>query len=276
MLCGGVARRKMATFGGMVRASESSSEEEEEEEDEEELERCRQAAQGWDPRAGPTSGPHAGISGKANFPAVPPSLRPNADEHEQDGNELQTTPEFRLHVAKKLGSLLDSCIVVSELGSSPARGPLEATTCEDDGFRLFFTSIPGDCGKPPPPQIRRTLPPSSSSELDSDDEEWRRCQEAAVSAAEILQQGVPLMAAQETGKQKGEETPVKKKKKQKKKDKKEKVSDRVMMGASRCPGDEKPQIPSLNGETEQSGAHTLLLWAKKKKRKKNGKEKSGS
>ncbi|XP_001506204.2 protein CUSTOS [Ornithorhynchus anatinus] len=264
----------MAAGGGDTSKEESSTEEEEEE-----LERCRQAARGWDRglRPGSTSGPHAGISGKANFPAVPPSLRQKADEHEQDGNELQTTPEFRLHVAKKLGSLLDSCIVVSELGSSPARGPLEPTTCEDDGFRLFFTSVPGDCGKPPPPQVRRRLPPSSSSELDSDDdEEWQRFQEAAVSAADILQQGVPLVAAQGPGKQKGEETKMKKPKKPKKKDKKEKVSDGVVTGPSGCPGDEKLQIPSLNGETEPSGAHALLHRAKKRKRKKNGKEKSGS
>lgn len=33
--------------------------------------------------------------------------RQKVDEHEQDGNELQTTPEFRAHVAKKLGALLD-------------------------------------------------------------------------------------------------------------------------------------------------------------------------
>lgn len=28
-------------------------------------------------------------------------------KHEHDGNELQTTPEFRAHVAKKLGAMLD-------------------------------------------------------------------------------------------------------------------------------------------------------------------------
>ena len=39
------------------------------------------------------------------FPRV--CCRHKVDEHEQDGNELQTTPEFRAHVAKKLGALLD-------------------------------------------------------------------------------------------------------------------------------------------------------------------------
>ncbi|XP_031425850.1 protein CUSTOS [Clupea harengus] len=38
------------------------------------------------------------------------SRRTVASEHENDGNELQTTPEFRNHVAKKLGAVLDSCI----------------------------------------------------------------------------------------------------------------------------------------------------------------------
>jgi hypothetical protein len=33
--------------------------------------------------------------------------RLKVDEHDQDGNELQTTPEFRAHVAKKLRALLD-------------------------------------------------------------------------------------------------------------------------------------------------------------------------
>lgn len=33
--------------------------------------------------------------------------RREVSQHEEDGNELRTTPEFRAHVAKKLGALLD-------------------------------------------------------------------------------------------------------------------------------------------------------------------------
>ncbi|MGH0186292.1 UNVERIFIED_CONTAM: hypothetical protein FKN15_020782 [Acipenser sinensis] len=42
------------------------------------------------------------------FTSARPSRRPRVDEHEHDANELQTTPEFRAHVAKKLGAMLDS------------------------------------------------------------------------------------------------------------------------------------------------------------------------
>lgn len=33
--------------------------------------------------------------------------RHEVNGHGEDGNELQTTPEFRAHVAKKLGAMLD-------------------------------------------------------------------------------------------------------------------------------------------------------------------------
>jgi len=35
------------------------------------------------------------------------SNRRAVNGHAEDGNELQTTPEFRAHVAKKLGAMLD-------------------------------------------------------------------------------------------------------------------------------------------------------------------------
>jgi len=35
------------------------------------------------------------------------SNRREVNDHDEDGNELQTTPEFRAHVAKKLGAMLD-------------------------------------------------------------------------------------------------------------------------------------------------------------------------
>ncbi|NXL19776.1 CSTOS protein, partial [Setophaga kirtlandii] len=106
----------------------------------------------------------------------------------QEGdNELQTTPEFRAHVAKKLGTMLDSFITVLKDSSGPSQTSLAQSDSEDDGFRLFSSSVPGDCGKPEPcPAVRRRRP-VSSSDTDSD-QEWQRCQEAAVSAADILKQ----------------------------------------------------------------------------------------
>uniref|UniRef100_A0A2K5FAC9 Protein CUSTOS n=1 Tax=Aotus nancymaae TaxID=37293 RepID=A0A2K5FAC9_AOTNA len=108
-----------------------------------------------------------------------PSLRPKVDEHEQDGNELQTTPEFRAHVAKKLGALLDSFITISEVAKEPTEAQVQKVASEDDGFRSFFTS------KEESPQPRRKRPPSSSRTATR---KWRRCREAAVSASDILQE----------------------------------------------------------------------------------------
>ncbi|NXN19333.1 CSTOS protein, partial [Indicator maculatus] len=105
--------------------------------------------------------------------------------HGEDGNELQTTPEFRAHVAKKLGAMLDSFITVLK-DSSESSQTVQQSDSADDGFRLFSSSVPGDCGTSRPrPTARRQ--PSSSSDTDSD-QEWQRYQEAAVSATDILKQ----------------------------------------------------------------------------------------
>ncbi|NXX95749.1 CSTOS protein, partial [Centropus bengalensis] len=113
--------------------------------------------------------------------------RPELNSQDEDGNELQTTPEFRAHVAKKLGAMLDGFITVLKESSGPARASVPWSGSEDDGFRLFSSSVPGDCGELEPcPAARRRLP-SSSSDVDSD-QEWQRYQEAAVSATDILKQ----------------------------------------------------------------------------------------
>ncbi|KAL0610546.1 Protein CUSTOS [Plecturocebus cupreus] len=175
----------MAAPNGTMSDSESSNSSS----DAEELARCREAAM---PAWGLEQRPHGAVkprAGVANnqLSTSQPSLRPKVDEHEQDGNELQTTPEFRAHVAKKLGALLDSFITISEVAKEPAKAQGQKVSSEDDGFRLFFTSVPGGREKEESPQPRRKRPPSSSSSEDSD-EERRRCREAAVSAWDILQE----------------------------------------------------------------------------------------
>ncbi|XP_045152721.1 protein CUSTOS isoform X2 [Echinops telfairi] len=155
--------------------------------DAEELSRCREAATpawGWEQRPRGPQKPRAD-AGNNPLPATPRSLRHRVDEHEQDGNELQTTPEFRAHVAKKLRALLDSSITISEVEKEPRKAQAVKAAAEDDGFRLFFTSIPGHPDEEAPAQSCRKPPPPSSSE--DSDEEWQRCQEAAVSACDILQ-----------------------------------------------------------------------------------------
>ncbi|NWH23881.1 CSTOS protein, partial [Grus americana] len=112
--------------------------------------------------------------------------RHEVNGHDEDGNELQTTPEFRAHVAKKLGAMLDSFITVLKDSSGTSQTSVQQSDSADDGFRLFSSSVPGDCGKSEPcPAARRQ--PSSSSDMDSD-QEWQKYQEAAVSAADILKQ----------------------------------------------------------------------------------------
>ncbi|KFP31692.1 Uncharacterized protein C12orf43, partial [Colius striatus] len=112
--------------------------------------------------------------------------RHEVNGHSEDGNELQTTPEFRAHVAKKLGALLDGFITVLKDSSGPSQTPVQQSDTADDGFRLFSSSVPGDCGRSEPrPAARRH--PVSSSDTDSD-QEWQRYQEAAVSATDIMKQ----------------------------------------------------------------------------------------
>ncbi|XP_053061470.1 protein CUSTOS isoform X5 [Acinonyx jubatus] len=154
----------MAAPSGPLSALESSSSSSS---DEEELARCREAAMpawGLEHRS---RGPEKPKADAANnqLPASQPSLRRKADEHEQDGNELQTTPEFRAHVAKKLGALLDSSITISEVVKEPKKTEIQKVPPEDDGFRLFFTSIPGDSDKKAAPQPSRKRFPSGSRTL---------------------------------------------------------------------------------------------------------------
>uniref|UniRef100_A0A2K6GHS8 Protein CUSTOS n=1 Tax=Propithecus coquereli TaxID=379532 RepID=A0A2K6GHS8_PROCO len=201
----------MAALNGAMSDSDNSSSSSSS--DAEELARCREAAMpAWGLEQRPR-GPEKPRAGAANnqLPTSHPSLRyrtlwarvffsliqhrsipclcqmHKVDEHEQDGNELQTTPEFRAHVAKKLGALLDSVITISEVVKEPRKAEVQKVTSEDDGFRLFFTSVPGGPEKEASPKPRQKRQPSSSSGEDSD-EEWRRCREAAVSASDILQE----------------------------------------------------------------------------------------
>lgn len=101
-------------------------------------------------------------------------------DHGHDGNVLQVTPGFQTHVATKLSAMLDSLISENSSSIQPAvytNLPVD----EDEGFRLFSTSIPGVEPEEPPPPKR---PYPSSSESDSEMES--RFKEAAVSISDIL------------------------------------------------------------------------------------------
>uniref|UniRef100_A0A8C8Z734 Protein CUSTOS n=1 Tax=Prolemur simus TaxID=1328070 RepID=A0A8C8Z734_PROSS len=127
-------------------------------------------------------------SGAANnqLPTSHPSLRHKVDEHEPDGNELQTTPEFQTHVAKKWEVLLGRVITISQLVKEPRKAEVQKVTSEDDCFCLFFTSILESAEKEASAKPHRKWQPSISSK--DSDQEWQWYREAVVLASDILQE----------------------------------------------------------------------------------------
>ncbi|KAM6247260.1 protein CUSTOS isoform 2-T2 [Porphyrio hochstetteri] len=205
-----------------------------------------------------------------------PSLRREVNGHDEDGNELQTTPEFRAHVAKKLGAMLDSFITVLKDSSGASQTPVQQCDAADDGFRLFSSSVPGDCGKSEPcPAARRQL--SSSSDTDSD-QEWQKYQEAAVSATDILKQSAfPALAQDSSGDQNQGYVEHRQKKKKKKKIRGENNIQEKRIGPVECDQISKdlPRSVSSNGWcegqdsncTDTSGSPGVVKKKKKKKKK---------
>ncbi|XP_054852298.1 protein CUSTOS [Eublepharis macularius] len=252
---------------------------------EEERERLREAV--WDvapQRAAADLESSDGNFLKSKLPSTVSSIRYKASDRGSDQNELQTTPEFRAHVAKKLGSILDSYITISEHVSGCAQTCRKASETDDDSFRLFSSSVPGDSEKPEPsPSRRRQLQHSSSSETD-EDQEWQRCQEAAVSAADILKQSSLQATLQVPSNgqrcQTAESSQKKKKRKKKTKVKEECDSERDIIER-----DHKNKVgvlaemsPCLSGACEREehvsvkdngfSREAMVVKKKKKKRKK--------
>ncbi|XP_040899161.1 protein CUSTOS [Toxotes jaculatrix] len=139
--------------------------------DDEAMRRCQEAV--WEQPA---------VKEKEGGSKVKESKRVVVADHEHDGNELQVSQGFRTHVAKKLGDLLDSCITELQTETSFC---VESAKCDDDdeGFRLFSTSVSGQKAEEPPAPMRRRPVPSSS---DSDSDMETRLREAAVSVKDLL------------------------------------------------------------------------------------------
>ncbi|KAK4813262.1 hypothetical protein QYF61_019065 [Mycteria americana] len=195
-----------------------------------------------------------------------------------DGNELQTTPEFRAHVAKKLGAMLDSFITVLKDSSGPSQTSVQHSDSADDGFRLFSSSVPGDCGRLEPCPAARRRQPSSSSDMDSD-QEWQKYQEAAVSAADILKQSAfPALSQDSSRDQSQGYVEHSQKKKKKKKIREENNIREKIIDPAECDQRSKdlPRLVSANGQHErQDSNHTensVLPGAVKKKKKKKKRE----
>nr|XP_033810018.1 protein CUSTOS isoform X2 [Geotrypetes seraphini] len=133
-----------------------------------------------------------GIKKESSLTVTHPSLRLKTEDHENNGSELKTTPAFREFVAKKLEAMIDRCILVSQNEATPAVTAVPDTVSQEEGFRLFFSSVEENCGRASDVSSRKQRAPSSSEE-DSEDE-WQRCREAAVSFKDILKQShLPVM-----------------------------------------------------------------------------------
>ncbi|XP_065594968.1 protein CUSTOS [Cyrtonyx montezumae] len=206
------------------------------------------------------------------------SLRREVNGHDEDGNELQTTPEFRAHVAKKLGAMLDSFITVLKDSSGPSPTCLQQSDCGDDGFRLFSSSVPGDCGQSEHSPAPRRRWPQSSSDSDSD-QEWQKYQEAAVSAADILKQSAFPALSQDSSQNLCQGyVEHRQKKKKKKKIKGENKTGEKIMDPAECDqvSRDLPRLVSANGQHKrQDNSHTdntVSPGAVKKKKKKKERE----
>uniref|UniRef100_A0A8C5WY11 Protein CUSTOS n=1 Tax=Laticauda laticaudata TaxID=8630 RepID=A0A8C5WY11_LATLA len=140
--------------------------------------------------------------------SLPAALVEKICNHEQDGNELQTTPEFQAHVAKKLDMILDK------------------QRCSLENSR-----------------------------------KWQRCQEIAVTAADILKQsGLPPPVAQDSGQT--IEAAWKKVKKKKKKGKRE---ENGQTGAIEAVSN------SQNKELSCPSSPEAISWTETKQRKRKRK-----
>ncbi|XP_041871156.1 protein CUSTOS isoform X1 [Corvus kubaryi] len=211
-------------------------------------------------------------------PKDQPNLRREAISCEDGDNELQTTPEFRAHVAKKLGTMLDSFITVLKDSSGPSQTSVAQSDSEDDGFRLFSSSVPGDCGKPEPCPAARRRRPVSSSDTDND-QEWQRYQEAAVSAADILKQSAfPALSQGSNQDQSQGYVEHSQKKKKKKKIRRENNIQEKIMDPAECDQicKDLPWLVSANGQQERQDSNhrenSVLPGAVKKKKKKKKKK----
>ncbi|XP_074494877.1 protein CUSTOS isoform X2 [Sebastes fasciatus] len=223
--------------------------------DDEALKRCQEAV--WEARDGNSH--------------VQQSKRVVVADHEHDGNELQVTQGFRTHVAKKLGHLLDGSITVMQTETLSC---VESARCDDDddeGFRLFSTSVPGQTVDEPPAPVRRRPVPSSS---DSDSEMETRLREAAVSVKDLLAASSLLSTLSDPSAELPRSEGIKKKKKAAEEEEEE--SHVVKKKKKRKPNPEEgEQVDSvgsslnaqINGEHGNTEEHIQVKVKRKKKKK---------
>ncbi|XP_069135949.1 protein CUSTOS-like [Argopecten irradians] len=126
-----------------------------------------------------------------------PSKRPSQTAEHEEKNDLNTTPEFKAFVAKKLSQMLDH--EVEEHQSENAN--LKPVSYEDTGIRLCVGSshrLKTDCNPEDIPiqrkQVQKKRAPESSSDCSSEDE---RLAAAAVSHDFIIKQSKVSIGSQD-------------------------------------------------------------------------------
>ncbi|XP_026177073.1 protein CUSTOS isoform X2 [Mastacembelus armatus] len=196
-------------------------------------------------------------------------------DHEHDGNELQVTQGFRTHVAKKLGHLLDSYVTEMQTETSSCVASVKYGDDDDEGFRLFSTSVPGQTAQDTPAPVKRRPVPSSS---DSDSEIEMRLREAAVSVKDLF----PLSAQSSTLSPPTAEPPCPEKIKNKKNVAEGEESQEKVKQKKRRKRDQEEAVHAdsadsllnsqsngVHGNTEKE--HTHIKVKRKKKKKETGK-----
>lgn len=224
--------------------------------DDEELKRCQEAV--WNTQA---------LKTKDAGDNVKKSKRLVVADHEHDGNELQVTQGFQTHVAKKLGLILDSLIsekqsLVSSCVNTDNYGNHDDDE-EEEGFRLFTTSVPGQKTEDPPAPKRRPIPSSS----DSDGEMEARLKEAAISINDLLSTALPLSNSTAATTPNSELTEKVKKKKKKRKRPNQEDNEHADSASTI---DIQNNGDHVNPEEEQT--QTTVKHKKKKKKKKGSTE----
>ncbi|XP_053726311.1 protein CUSTOS [Synchiropus splendidus] len=227
-----------------MRAESSSSSS-----DDEVLKRCREAV--WETDL------------TKDVDKVKGSKRLVVSKHDHDGNELQVTEGFQTHVAKKLSHFLDSHI--SELPFETSSVVKPTTSGDEEAFRLFSTSVPGQKVEDPPAPVRRRPVPSSS---DSDSEMELRFKEAALSYEDLVPQAsLPDQHTCPTEEPVNTEVVKKKKKKKKKKMSEGEEETHVGHEQDSLRASQNSHNNNVHSEQEQ----TDIKRKKKKKRQKTDK-----
>ncbi|XP_060075626.1 protein CUSTOS-like [Ylistrum balloti] len=150
--------------------------------------------------AGPNNGPVGMQSAVSRDRIVPniPSKRPSQIIEHEEKHDLNTTPEFKAFVAKKLSQMLDEEVEEQKMDNRN----LNPADYEDTGIRLCFGSsrhLKTECNPENMPTQRKPVPRKRANDTSSSDssEEDERLAAAAVSHDFIVKQSKVFIGSKE-------------------------------------------------------------------------------